>query len=255
MERSMSHSNDIPNAKEFETIRNNWRQDMADSKELRLKALELIILSDKFHYGYLWEWCGIPIIRHPDDIVLQQEIMWKLKPKSVIETGIARGGSLALSASLMKMYSPDAKVLGLDNLILEHTCDALRSWIQDGQIEIYECDSNSNVAVEVATKFLNFTQEPSLLVLDSNHTHDHVLGELNGIASLLPVGSVVMVADTLISEMPQNYYSDRPWDKDNNPRSAVCAFLASNKDYELDKRWARRSLLGEFRDGILVKKS
>ena len=103
MEKSASYSHDIPNDSEFAHTRDLWRTEMGNSKELRNQAIDLTISSNKFQYGYQWDWCGVPIIRHPDDIVLQQEIIWKLKPTHVIETGVARGGSLTLSSSLIEI--------------------------------------------------------------------------------------------------------------------------------------------------------
>ena len=211
-------SEEIPTDKEFTRTRKSWRLDMAESELLRKKAIELTIMSDKFHYGYQWEWCGVPIIRHPDDIVLQQEIIWRLDLK-----------------------------------ILEHTFQKLKPWIEAGQICIYECDSASTAAANYVSDFLVGNEGPVLVVLDSNHTHDHVFNELNSFAPLLPVGSVVIVADTIIEEMPTDYYANRPWGVGNNPLTALYRFLDLNSDFKLDGRWSRRSLMGEFRDGIITK--
>jgi cephalosporin hydroxylase len=103
MNNAKSYDQSVPNANEFLGTREKWRTELAADELLRSRAIELVVESNKHNYGYQWEWCGVPIIRHPDDIVLQQEIMWNLKPTRVIETGVARGGSLVLSASLMSM--------------------------------------------------------------------------------------------------------------------------------------------------------
>jgi cephalosporin hydroxylase len=255
MDKSSSYSHDIPNASEFTKSRSEWRTKMGDSVELRNKSIQLTIASNEFHYGYQWEWCGVPIIRHPDDIVLQQEIMWKLKPKHVIETGVARGGSLVLSASLMEMVGNHSKVLGLDIQILPHATEALDSWIVSGRVQLVECDSASLIAINAVKDFLGGTQEQVLLILDSNHSHAHVLGELQALAPMLPIGSVVIVADTIVDEMPSDYYLDRPWGPGNNPLTAVKAFLDANPEFQIDERWSRRSLMGECRDGILIRVS
>ena len=235
MEKPSSYSESIPDDSEFRSARNLWRVDMGSSSDLREKAIQLTIAADVFHYGYQWEWCGVPIIRHPDDIVLQQEIMWELKPTHVIETGVARGGSLTLSSSLLELNGLQSRVLGIDVQILPHTVHALEPWTIDERIKLLECDS--------------------ALVLDSNHSHDHVLRELNALAVLLPVGSVIVVADTLVEELPHDYCSNRPWGRGNNPLTAVNEFLRNNLDFELDQRWCRRSLMGECRDGILIRVS
>lgn len=254
MEKSAPYSHDIPNEAEFTKSRDEWRTRMGNSAELREKSIQLTIASSEFNYGYQWEWCGVPIIRHPDDIVLQQEIMWSLKPTHVIETGIARGGSLVLSASLIEISGIRGKVLGLDIQILPHAINSLTPWLAKGCIEVLECDSTSGKAIRKAQDFLSDNFSPALLVLDSNHSHKHVLNELNALAPLLPTGSVVMVADTIIEEMPADYYPNRPWSRGNNPLSAVVEFLDSNSDFEMDLRWSRRSLMGECRDGILIRK-
>lgn len=254
MEKSASYSHAIPNESEFTKSRGEWRTKMGNSTELREQSIQLTVASNKFQYGYQWEWCGVPIIRHPDDIVLQQEIMWSLKPTHVIETGIARGGSLTLSASLIEISGKKGKVLGLDIQILPHAIDSLTPWLEKGSIEVLECDSTSEEAIRKAQDFLVDNFSPALLVLDSNHSHKHVLDELNALAPLLPTGSVVMVADTIIEEMPADYYPNRPWGRGNNPYTAAVEFLNSNSDFEMDLRWSRRSLMGECRDGILIKK-
>lgn len=253
MEKSESYSHEIPNDVEYAKLRETWRAEMGASQELRDQAIGLTVASNKFNYGYQWEWCGIPIIRHPDDIVLQQEIMWKLKPSHVVETGVARGGSLVLSASLLAMQGQVGKVLGLDIQILPHALSSLAPWTSSGRIELLECDSASQIAVSRVRDFLQGSTTPSLLVLDSNHSHQHVLNELNALAPLLSNGSIIIVADTIIEEMPANYYPERPWGPGNNPLSAVNSFLKVNTDFKIDTRWSRRSLMGECRDGILIR--
>ncbi len=253
MNDSGVYSNDIPDSEVFSAQRDRWRSQLAESKSLREQAVQLTIASDEFKYGYQWEWCGVPIIRHPDDIVLQQEIMWALKPSKVIETGIARGGSVVLSHSLLGMMGSEVKVLGLDIQILPHTLSALRPWTTSGKIVLEECDTSTEYAAKIVTDFIGSDLEPMLMILDSNHTHDHVLAELLTLSPILPAGSIVMVADTIIEEMPEDHYPNRPWGRGNNPLTAVNRFLEINKAFSRSEDWSRRSLMGEFRDGILLK--
>jgi len=253
MSEAKSYNQGVPNANEFIKTREGWQKEFAANVELRTQAIDLIVESNKHSFGYQWEWCGVPIIRHPDDIVLQQEIMWELKPVRVVETGVARGGSLVLSATLMTMTDLQPRVLGLDIQILPHAIESLRRWTDNGQIELSECDSTSDTAVMRVKDFLGNISQPCLLVLDSNHSHEHVFRELEALAPLMPIGSTVIVADTIVEEMPENYYLNRPWGKGNNPYTATQEFLTSHPNFELDLRWARRSLLGECRDGILTR--
>ena len=255
MNESGVYSNEIPGSDDFLKQRLKWRKDLAQSDSLRKQAVELTITSDEFKYGYQWEWCGVPIIRHPDDIVLQQEIMWATKPAKVIEAGVARGGSVVLSSSLLDLVSKEGVVLGLDIQILPHTFEALDLWTSSGKIILQECDTSTETAAKIVEEFIGNESSPVLLILDSNHTHDHVLAELLTLTPFLPHGSVVMVADTIIEEMPSGHYPDRPWGKGDNPLTAVNEFLMLNPNFARDESWSRRSLMGEFRDGILLKHS
>ena len=253
MDKSKVYENEIPDDSHFKEIREIWRAEMGADEALRAEAIGLTVASNAYNYGYQWEWCGVPIIRHPDDIVLQQEVMWEIKPKKIIETGIARGGSLVLSASLQKLFSEEGKVLGIDIQILDHTNKSLAPWVETNQISMIECDSTSAIAKTAVTEFIGDDVEANLLVLDSNHSHDHVLNELLNLAPLLNKGSFVIVADTIIQEMPENSYENRPWNKEANPLSAVNEFLRLNPSFERDSKYCRRSLMGECRDGILRK--
>ena len=251
MNNAKSYDQSVPDANEFLDTREKWRTELGADELLRSHAIKLVVESNKHNYGYQWEWCGVPIIRHPDDIVLQQEIMWTLKPAHVIETGVARGGSLVLSASLMSMIGTAPRVLGLDIQILPHAHGSLKPWTDEGGIELFEGDSTSDAAISRVKTFINNVSEPCLLILDSNHSHEHVLRELNSLAPLLSIGSIVIVADTIVEEMPENYYPNRPWARGNNPYTAAQKFLQLNRNFEMDLSWSRRSLLGECRDGIL----
>jgi cephalosporin hydroxylase len=223
---------------------------MAADRLLRSQALDLQVAAEEHHYTYSWEWLGIPIIRLPDDIVVLQELIWQYRPERIIETGVARGGSVVLDASLMRLCGEDPAVLGIDISIFAHTHEAIDGHPMANGITLFEADSTSREAVEEVRSFLG-EADRAMLVLDSNHTHDHVLAELRLLAPLLPVTSMVLVADTLVEELPPGFYSNRPWDRGNNPATAARAFLTENADFELDTDWSRRALLTEFRDGIL----
>lgn len=254
MSYTENYSQKVPDDSNFKYERERSKIQMGEDQALRKQAIELTIAADKYKYGYQWEWCGVPIIRHPDDIVLQQEIIWKLRPQKIIETGVARGGSLVLSSSLMSFYSDSSKVLGIDLKIFDHARSSLLEWLDGGKIEIFESNSTSSESIERVTRFLDGNIRPILLVLDSNHSEEHVLKELRAFGPLIPSGSVIIVADTIVEEMPDGYYQDRPWGRDDNPLTALNRFLYENPSFALHKEWCRRSLMGECRDGILIKK-
>lgn len=245
----------IDGPSEFMTRRDDDISNMGNDTDLQKKAIELQIAANKHRYGYQQLWCGVPVIRLPDDIVLLQEIVYAIQPECIVETGIARGGSLLLNASLMEICGLVPKVLGIDIMIYPHARTAIDDSRYSKEIGLFEADSSSTLA---QLAFQRFTQQansknPVLLVLDSNHTHAHVLTELNMFTPTLPIGSVVIVADTIIAEMPESLYSDRPWGIGDNPLTAVTEFLSGDSNYALHNHWAKRGLLSELHNGILVR--
>lgn len=244
-----SHGDRVPGAAEFEADRASWRRSLGADEALRHAAINLQLAADVHHYTYTWSWLGIPVIRLPDDICVLQELVWNYRPQVIIETGVARGGSMVLDASLQKLCGVEPRVLGVDIQILPHTRDALADHPLREGITLLEADSTTEEVRVSAGEFLG-SAERALLILDSNHTHAHVLGELRSLATLIPAGGYVLVADTLIEELPKGYFTDRPWNRGDNPLTALRQFLAENPSFELDDTWSRRGLLSEFRDGI-----
>lgn len=251
-ETPSSHGTPVPGANAFAVERDAWRRELAADEGIRADAVALQVSAEAYHYTYQREWAGVPIIRLPDDIVVFQELVWEYRPQRIVETGIARGGSLLLDAAMQRMAGLDPSVLGIDIAIYPHTRELIEGHPLATGVRMLESDSTKEVAVAAARDFLG-DAERALLVLDSNHTHDHVLAELRALAPLLPVGSYVLVADTIVEEFPEGHYQDRDWDRGNNPMTAARAFLAERDDFELDTDLSRRALVTEFRDGILVR--
>ena len=249
-----SHGQYVETSDEFTRKRQGWRTSLAADEGLRESAVQLQVAADEHHYGYQWEWAGVPIIRLADDIMLAQELFWSYRPQRVIETGVARGGSMILDASLMSLAGEEPAVLGIDICIYAHTHTALNAHPLARGITLLEADSTSTTASQHAEAFLDACDR-AVVILDSNHTHDHVLAELRALAPLLPVGGFVLVADTLVEEFPDGHYANRPWGPGNNPMTAVRQFLAEDKRFALANDWARRALVSEFRDGILQRVS
>jgi cephalosporin hydroxylase len=244
-----SHGDYVPDSDEYEVARAEWRKSLAADEDLRSQAVALQVHGERHNFTYQWEWGGVPIIRLPDDIVVLQELFWFYRPQRVVETGVARGGSMILDASLMLLCGEQPAVLGIDHKIYPHTTNALRDHPLAQGVELLEADSTGTTSVEAARRFLG-TAERAVLILDSNHTHDHVLAELRSLAPLLPGGSFVLVADTLVEEFPKDHYAGRPWGWGNNPMTAVRAFLEEREDFA-PSEWGRRALVSEFRDGVL----
>lgn len=248
------HAEPVPDAAEFAAQREAWRESLGADESLRSRAVDLQIAADAHRFTYTWEWLGVPVIRVPDDIMVLQELVWHYRPERIVETGVARGGSLVLNASLQRLAGLEPQVLGIDIAIFPHTRDTLADHPHGHGISLAVGDSTAPAIAAAARDFL-VGAERALLILDSNHTHDHVLAELRALAPLLPVGGRVLVADTLIEEFPPDHYANRPWGPGNSPASAVAQFLSEGDGWLLERAWSRRALVSEFRDGILRRVS
>ncbi len=189
-------------------------------------------------YSYHFEWLGRPIIQYPQDIQAMQELIWRVQPDLIIETGIAHGGSLIFSASMLELNAAcggptEAEVLGVDIDIRDHNREAIESHPMFKRITMIQ---GSSVAPEVVAQVHARAAGKSrvLISLDSNHTHEHVLAELQAYASLTSVGSYCVVFDTVIEDMPADMFPDRPWGPGNNPKTAVAEFLRGDDRFVTD---------------------
>ena len=235
---------------EFKLFRRESLKAMSKDKELKKLALEFIVKSAKYNYSYNFDWLGRPIIQHPEDMVAMQEIIWRVKPDLIIETGIAHGGSLIFSASMLELVGGGGQVLGIDIDIRSHNRIEIEKHPMYKRIPMIE---GSSVNDEVINKVRKFAEgKKSVLVcLDSLHTHDHVLKELELYSPLVTKGSYLVVFDTIIEDMPKGFFSDRPWDRGNNPKTAVWKFLKTNNRFEIDKEIDNRLLITVAPDGYL----
>ncbi len=219
-------------------------------------------------YSYNFEWLSRPIIQYPQDIVATQEIIWKVKPDLIIETGIAHGGSLVLSASLLALLDycdaseeetlldpakPNRMVLGVDIDIREHNLEALNKHPMRNRMHLIE---GSSIDTGVIDKVHQISKgyKSIMVFLDSNHTHDHVLAELEAYAPLVSSGSYCVVFDSVIEDLPNELSSDRPWGKGNNPKTALRKYLENNSDFSIDTSIQDKILISVAPDGYLVRK-
>jgi cephalosporin hydroxylase len=199
-------------------------------------------------YSYHFQWMGRPIIQYPQDMIAMQEILWATRPDLVIETGIAHGGSLVYYASLCELMG-HGEVLGIDIDIRAHNKQAILAHPMAKRIRMLE---GSSVAPEIVREVAAQARgKRVLVVLDSNHTHDHVLAELQAYAPLVSVGSYCVVFDTVIEELPAGLYADRPWDVGNNPKTAVHEFLRTRDDFEIDRDIEAKIRITVAPDGYL----
>lgn len=208
-------------------------------------------------YSYNFSWMGRPIIQFPQDIMALQEIIWDIKPDMIIETGIAHGGSLIFFASMLKLLEScgeieNGQVLGIDIDIREHNKKAILEHPMSKNITMFE---GSSIDENMISKVKEFAKSGKkiLVCLDSNHTHEHVLAELKAYSELVSIGSYCCVFDTGIEDMPKGSFPDRPWDKGNNPKTAVWEFLKTNDKFKIDKEVENKLLITVAPDGYLKR--
>jgi cephalosporin hydroxylase len=223
---------------------------MANDDTLREATKDWLLRSAPYEYSYHFTWLGLPIIQFPQDIMAVQEIIWSSKPDLIIETGIARGGSLVLSASLLELIGGDGLAVGVDIDIREPNRVAIESHPLSRRIRMIE---GSSVAPEVIEQVAELAsgRERVMVMLDSNHTHDHVLDELRLYSRFVGEGGYVIVFDTVIEDMPAGSFPDRPWDVGNSPATAVRAFLDENDRFDVDREIEAKLLISVAPGGYL----
>lgn len=208
-------------------------------------------------YSYHFEWLGRPVIQYPQDIIAMQEIIWNVKPDLIIETGIAHGGSLIFSASMLELNAccggpNDAEVLGVDIDIRDHNRTAIESHPMFKRISMIQ-GSSIDPAVIGQVKAKAKGKQRVLVCLDSNHTHDHVLAELEAYAPLTSVGSYCVAFDTIVEDLPNDMFPDRPWARGNNPKTAVWEYLKKHPEFQIDKQMDHKLMISVAPDGYLKR--
>ena len=218
-------------------------------------------------YSYNFSWLGRPIIQYPQDMVAMQELIWSIKPDLIIETGIAHGGSLILSASMLAQldmcdaieagisFNPKEsrrKVLGIDIDIRAHNRVAIESHPMASRIQMIQGSSIAPEIIEQVKKAASGYQR-ILVCLDSNHTHEHVLAELVAYAPLTSIGSYCVVFDTIIEDLPADMFPDRPWGIGDNPKTAVREYLKAHPEFEIDTSIQHKLLITVAPDGYLKR--
>jgi len=207
--------------------------------------------SNKAQYSYNFTWMGRPIIQYPQDIIAMQEIIWQLQPDLIIETGIAHGGSIIYYASLLELIGK-GEVLGIDIDIRAHNRDKIENHPMYKRISMIEGSSVSKETLERVKKITEGKQTV-LVLLDSNHTHEHVLAELEMYSPLVTKDSYLVVFDTIVEHLPNYYLPNRPWKIGDNPFTAVQAFLKNNSDFISDMNIDNKLLISVAPGGYLKK--
>jgi len=244
---------------EIEKFNSDKKKNIDKQFDKRKLGIDFIKQTVGTQYSYNFSWLGRPIIQYPQDMVAMQEVIWSVKPDMIIETGIAHGGSLIFSASILMLLEgcgeiENGQVLGIDIDIKEHNKELIKTHPMNKKITMFEGSSISDEMIERVHDFAKQGKK-ILIFLDSNHTHDHVLAELKAYASLTSVGSYCCVFDTVIEDLPEDSFPNKPWDKGDNPKTAVWEFLKENDEFVIDKDIENKILITVAPDGYLKRKS
>jgi cephalosporin hydroxylase len=243
----------------------NRIDELSRNQPLQAQAAEFMQTSLLAQYSYNFAWMSRPIIQYPQDIVAMQELIWRVRPDLIIETGIAHGGSLIFSASMLALLDmadaiesgatldparSNRKVLGVDIDIRAHNRAAIEAHPMASRIQMIE---GSSIAPEVVkqTHQIAADYKRVLVCLDSNHTHAHVLAELEAYAPLTSLGSYCVVFDTVVDDAPADMFPDRPWGPGDNPKTAVREYLDSHSGFEIDKSIQHKLVITVAADGYL----
>jgi len=231
------------------------RQDaktMAADPIMRKLSIDWAVHAAKYNYTYGFTWLGLPIIQLPADIVALQEIIWDVKPDVIVETGVARGGSLIFFASLMKLLENKGFVIGIDIDIRPHNRHAIETHPFASAIQLIQGSSIDPQTIEKVKRAVS-GRANVMVVLDSNHTHEHVYKELKLYAPLVNVGNYIIVQDTTVEYLPEGFFKDRDWGKGNNPSTAVSVFLKENSNFIIDKEIDDKLLISSTWGGYLKR--
>jgi cephalosporin hydroxylase len=250
---------------EFEREVESRLKAAAGNHELRQAARTFMDATIASQYSYNFFWMDRPIIQYPQDIVAMQELVWRVRPDLIVETGIAHGGSLILSASLLSLLDlcdatergevldparPKRRVVGVDIDIRSHNRAAIEAHPMARRISMLQGSSIDPSIIRQVRDLIGDAKR-ILVCLDSNHTHEHVLAELDAYAPMVSVGSYCIVFDTVIAELSALMFPDRPWGPDDNPKTAVNAWLPRHPEFEIDKMIDQKLMISATPDGYL----
>lgn len=240
---------------DFKLERDARTKSFAADEKFRKASAEWRAMALERKYMNSFSWLGRPLIQFPGDVMAVQELISAIRPTVVIETGIAHGGSLILSASMLKLNEIAGKVIGVDIEIRPHNRTAIECHRHADLITIYEGSSTDPKIVEQIRNHIS-PADTVMVFLDSNHTHDHVMSELKAYSDMVTVGSYLVVFDTHIEDMPDSYiWENRPWGKGNNPKTAVHEWIKTNDNFEIDNDIENQVLITSAPDGFLFRRS
>lgn len=223
---------------DFQQQRRQLVRELGDNDTMNALSRDWLGKAQELGYSYNFDWLGLPIIQYPQDIVAMQELIWRVQPDVIVETGIARGGSLIFYASMLELVAtctgtPGGKVIGIDIDIRQPNREAIEQHPMARRIELVQGSSVDPAIVDDVRARVGDAKRV-MVCLDSNHTHEHVLEELRAYAPMTTPGSYCVVFDTLVEHLPDEAIGDRPWGRGDNPLTAVWAYMDECGDFEVD---------------------
>lgn len=221
---------------------------------LRRAGRDFLRESLRSGYSYNFSWLGRPVIQYPQDLMALQEIIWRVKPRLIIETGIAHGGSIIFSASMLELLGGDGLVLGIDIDIRAHNRPLILGHPLAHRLRLVEAGSLDEAAAAEARQLAE-RGGPVMVILDSDHTHQHVLAEMRLYGPLVSPGSYMVVFDGLVEDFPEAVAPGRPWGPGNNPLSAIREFLSGADEFEIDREMEDKLMITAAPSGYLQKKN
>jgi cephalosporin hydroxylase len=236
---------------QFNNKKKSWIENFSKNKTLKKISKKLYVEADKHNYSYFFSWQGETILQTPEDIITLQEIISELKPEVIIEVGVAWGGTMLFYDSLSKQNNIK-KIIGIDIYMPDHLKKSIYSKAKNNNIYLYEEDStNPKLLQQLKKKIKN--NKGILIQLDSNHTKEHVLKELDIFSKLCKKNDVIIVGDTIIEYIPKQTHRVREWEKGNNPKNALDIFLKKNKTFKIDKKICAKQMFTNNPKGYIRK--
>jgi cephalosporin hydroxylase len=234
---------------EFAELQREYSRQLHDDVTLQRLSLEATRQADLSNYSYVWSWLGLPIIQMPTDVVAMQEVIWSRRPQVIVETGVARGGSVILHSSILSLIG-EGRVVAVDIDIRAHNREAIESHPLASRVELLEGSSTDPRTLERVREAIGGA-ERVMVALDSNHTHAHVLEELHLYAPLVTPGQFLVVSDTFVEQLDAHPGRPRPWGAGDNPGTAVEAFLRTTDRFVRDADINGKLLMSSAPGGYL----
>lgn len=239
---------------EFEELRKESAQGMAEDGNLQKKALEVLVEADRHRWIHQTTWLGEPILNLPQDMFALQEIIFRTRPKYIIEIGVAWGGALLFFSTLMEVLG-GTKIIGIDTYIPEDLKERLSAFGSlSERIELINGSSLDAATVAQVHSIIGGCRDV-MVILDSYHTHDHVLAELTSYSPFVGKGNYIVCCDTIVDDIPEQEHRTREWGPGNNPKTAVRQFLKENPNFAIDHALENKLLFTCNPSGYLVRTS